>query len=52
VTQYARANEITVDEARKRLEARSAKFAEGQAHRFRDTFAVERCWPEFGAPLW
>ena len=40
--QYARANEITVDEARKRLETRSAKFAEGHAHRFRDTFAVER----------
>ena len=41
VKQYARANKIPVDEARKRLEARGGKFAEGHAHRFRDTFAVE-----------
>jgi integrase/recombinase XerD len=41
VKQYARANKIAVDEARKRLEARGGKFAEGHAHRFRDTFAVE-----------
>jgi len=40
VKQYARANKIAVDEARKRLEARGGK-SEGHAHRFRDTFAVE-----------
>jgi integrase/recombinase XerD len=41
VKQFARMNKITVDEARKQLEARGSKFAEGHAHRFRDTFAVE-----------
>jgi integrase len=41
VKQYARANKITVDEAWKRLEAGGGKFAEGHAHRFRDTLAVE-----------
>ena len=41
VKQFARTNKITVDEARKQLEAKGGKFAEGHAHRFRDTFAVE-----------
>jgi integrase len=39
--QYARANSVAVGEARKQLEAKGGKFAEGHAHRFRDTFAVE-----------
>ena len=39
--QFAIANKVTVDEARKQLEAKGGKFAEGHAHRFRDTFAVE-----------
>jgi integrase len=39
--QFARMNKMTVDEARKQLEAKGGKFAEGHAHRFRDTFAVE-----------
>lgn len=41
VKQFARANKITADEARKQLDAKGGKFAEGHAHRFRDTFAVE-----------
>jgi integrase len=41
VKQFARMNKMTVDEARKQLEAKGGKFAEGHAHRFRDTFAVE-----------
>jgi integrase/recombinase XerD len=41
VKQYARVNKITPEEARKQLEAEGNKFAEGHAHRFRDTFAVE-----------
>jgi integrase/recombinase XerD len=39
--QFASANKVTVDEARKQLEVKGGKFAEGHAHRFRDTFAVE-----------
>jgi integrase len=41
VKQFARANKITIDEARKQLDAKGGKFAESHAHRFRDTFAVE-----------
>jgi integrase/recombinase XerD len=41
VEEFARANKITAREARKQLESRGGKFAEGHAHRFRDTFAVE-----------
>ena len=41
VTEFARANRVTKDEARKQLAARGAKFAEGYALRFRDTFAVD-----------
>jgi integrase len=39
--QFASANKVAVDEARKQLEVEGGKFAEGHAHRFRDTFAVE-----------
>ena len=39
--QFASANKVTVDEARKQLEVKGGKFAERHAHRFRDTFAVE-----------
>jgi integrase len=42
VKQFALANKIKANEARKALEAKGVKFAEGHAHRFRDTFAVER----------
>jgi integrase len=41
VKQFALANKIKANEARKALEAKGVKFAEGHAHRFRDTFAVE-----------
>lgn len=41
VKQSARKNKIKAIEARKLLEAKVVKFAEGHAHRFRDTFAVE-----------
>jgi integrase/recombinase XerD len=41
VKQFARVNKTTHEEARKQLKARGGKFAEGHAHRFRDTFAVE-----------
>jgi integrase len=41
VKQFARANKITLKEARKQLEAKGGKFVEGHAHRFRDTLAVE-----------
>lgn len=41
VKQFARVNKITADEARKQLEEKGGRFAEGHAHRFRDTFAVE-----------
>jgi len=41
VKQFALANNIKTDEAWKQLEAKGVKFAEGHAHRFRDTFAVE-----------
>jgi integrase/recombinase XerD len=41
VKQFALANNIKANEARKALEAKGVKFAEGHAHRFRDTFAVE-----------
>ncbi len=39
--QFAGSNRITAKEARKQLEAKGGRFAEGHAHRFRDTFAVE-----------
>jgi hypothetical protein len=41
VKQFARLNKITLEEARKQLEEKGGKFAEGHAVRFRDTFAVE-----------
>jgi integrase/recombinase XerD len=41
VKQFASVNKITEKEAREQLEAKGVKFAEGHAHRFRDTFAVE-----------
>lgn len=41
VKQFARADKIKANEARKALEAKGVKFAEGHAHRFRDTFALE-----------
>jgi len=41
VKQCIRSNDITVSEARKQLAAKGGKFAEGHAHRFHDTFAVE-----------
>jgi len=41
VKQFALANKVKADEARKALEAKGVKFAKGHAHRFRDTFAVE-----------
>ena len=41
VKQFARVHKITEQEARKQLRAKGGKFAEGHAHRFRDTFAVE-----------
>lgn len=41
VKQFAEANKIKAEEAPKLLEAKGGKFAEGHAHRFRDTFAVE-----------
>ena len=34
-------NNITQEEAREQLKAKGGKFAEGHAHRFRETFAVE-----------
>jgi integrase/recombinase XerD len=39
--QFAQTNKIKAKEARKALEAKGVKFAEGHAHRFSDTFAVE-----------
>jgi integrase/recombinase XerD len=41
VEEFARANKITELEGREQLEKRGGKIAEGHAHRFRDTFAVE-----------
>jgi integrase/recombinase XerD len=41
VTEFARTNGVTKDEARKQLEAKGGKFLEGPSRRFRDTFAVE-----------
>lgn len=41
VTELARENRVTRDEARKQLEARDGKFALSPTRRFRDTFAVE-----------
>ena len=41
VKQFALANKVNADAARNALETKGVKFAEGHAHRFRDTFAVE-----------
>jgi integrase/recombinase XerD len=41
VTEFARKNRVSKDEARKKLEARAGKFTMSPARRFRDTFAVE-----------
>jgi integrase len=41
VTEFARTNKVTTDEARKQLQAMGGKFEESPARRFRDTFAVE-----------
>jgi integrase/recombinase XerD len=41
VEEFARANKIEAVEALKQLEQKGNKIADGHAHRFRDTFAVE-----------
>jgi integrase/recombinase XerD len=41
IEDFARANKITVAEARKQLPSKVKSTADGHAHRFRDTFAVE-----------
>jgi integrase/recombinase XerD len=41
ITEFARTNGVTKDEARKQFEAKGGKFLEGPSRRFRDTFAVE-----------
>jgi integrase/recombinase XerD len=41
IEEFARANKIPIAEARKQIPARVKTTADGHAHRFRDTFAVE-----------